>query len=180
MGVFTTIVCAYDGSGGSERALQLAALLAAAHSSELIIISVIEHVPRFAGTVGEVDESVREQAEEARERQHQALAVIDGLEVTQHKALLETGHPAQAIIAAAMHEHADLLVIGRSGHSEVWGRFMGSTADKITRHVPCWWPSESRRFTAPLSSSIGCIFRCYADSAGPFAQRCATTQGERA
>jgi nucleotide-binding universal stress UspA family protein len=137
MGLFTIILVAYDGSAGSERALRLAAQLAAVHTSELVIVSILEHVPRFAATVGEVDETVREEAEVARERQQQMLEIVDGLGVSRRRAILETGHPAQAIIAIAGQEHADLLVIGRSGHSEVWGRFMGSTADKITRHAPC-------------------------------------------
>jgi hypothetical protein len=34
-------------------------------------------------------------------------------------------------------QHADLLVLGRSGHSAIWGRFIGTTAEKVARHVEC-------------------------------------------
>ena len=111
MGLFRRILVAFDGSPGSERALLLAVQLAGEHGAELVIISVVEHLPRFAGTVGEVDESVRERAEALRQQQERAVQIAQ--------------------------EHADLLALGRSGHSEVWGRFMGSTAGKIARHAPC-------------------------------------------
>ena len=51
--------------------------------------------------------------------------------------LIRAGHAGQAIIQAATEGQVDLLVLGRSGHSEVWGRFTGSTADKASRHAPC-------------------------------------------
>jgi len=47
------------------------------------------------------------------------------------------GHPAQEIVRAAEQHRADLIVVGHSRHSSVWGRFLGSTAEKISRHAPC-------------------------------------------
>jgi nucleotide-binding universal stress UspA family protein len=48
-----------------------------------------------------------------------------------------TGHAAQRIVEYANAERADLLVIGHSGHTGVWGKFLGTTADKVVRHAPC-------------------------------------------
>jgi len=31
----------------------------------------------------------------------------------------------------------DLVVVGHAGHSHVWGSFMGTTAEKVSRHAPC-------------------------------------------
>jgi nucleotide-binding universal stress UspA family protein len=137
MGLFRRILVAFDGSPGSERALLLAIQLAGEQGAELAIISVVEHLPRFAGTVGEVDESVRERAEALRQQQERAVRIAQEQGVASPKTLLVTGHTAQLIVSAVEQEHADLLALGRSGHSEVWGRFMGSTADKIARHAPC-------------------------------------------
>ncbi len=47
------------------------------------------------------------------------------------------GHPAQQIVQVAQEHRADLIVIGHSGHSGVWGRFLGSTAEKVSRHAAC-------------------------------------------
>ncbi len=137
MGLFTRILVAYDGSSGSEHALLVAIQLASEHRAELVICSVVEHLPRFAGTVGEVDETLRERVEALRRQQEHALRLAQEYGGAAPKTLLLTGHAAQLIVSAAEQEQADLLVLGRSGHSEVWGRFMGSAADKITRHAPC-------------------------------------------
>lgn len=32
---------------------------------------------------------------------------------------------------------ADVIVIGQSGHSNVWSNFLGTTVDKWARHAPC-------------------------------------------
>jgi nucleotide-binding universal stress UspA family protein len=46
------------------------------------------------------------------------------------------GPEGDGLTAAAAHQ-ADLLVLGRSGHSQIWGRFMGTTAERVARHVEC-------------------------------------------
>jgi nucleotide-binding universal stress UspA family protein len=137
MSVFRRILVAFDGSPGSERALAAAIQLAVDQGAALVIISVVEHLPRFAGTVGEVDESVRERTDVLRRQQERAVRLAQEQDLATPKTLLVMGHAAQLIVRAAEEEQADLLALGRSGHSEVWGRFMGSTADKIARHAPC-------------------------------------------
>jgi nucleotide-binding universal stress UspA family protein len=84
-----------------------------------------------------VDESVRERTEALRERQRHALRLAEEQGITAPQSLLETGHAAQLTMTVAERERADLLVLWHSGHSEVWERFMGSTADKIVRHAWC-------------------------------------------
>ena len=137
MGLFTRILVAYDGSSGSTRALNTAVQLAGERGAALLVLSVIEHLPRYAATIGEVNETVREQTQALQDSQRRAHAIAQEYGVTVVKTMIEAGHPAQLIISVAERERADLLVLGRSGHSQVWGRFMGSTADKITRHAPC-------------------------------------------
>ena len=45
------------------------------------------------------------------------------------------GHPAQALVHYVKESHIDLLVIGHTGHSKLWGTFLGTTADKVVRHA---------------------------------------------
>jgi nucleotide-binding universal stress UspA family protein len=137
MGLFSRILVAYDGSSGSTQALNTAVQLAGERGATLLVLSVIEHLPRYAATIGEVDEAVRQQTQALEECQRRAHAVAQEYGVTAVKTMIEPGHAAQLIVSVAERERVDLLVLGRSGHSEVWGRFMGSTADKITRHAPC-------------------------------------------
>jgi nucleotide-binding universal stress UspA family protein len=50
---------------------------------------------------------------------------------------IEGGQPAQTIVRVAQEDGYDLVVMGPTGHSSPWGLFMGTTADKVTRHVTC-------------------------------------------
>lgn len=50
---------------------------------------------------------------------------------------VRSGHPAQALVRYLEEGRFDVLIIGQSGHSEIWGRFLGSIVDKVVRHAPC-------------------------------------------
>jgi nucleotide-binding universal stress UspA family protein len=50
---------------------------------------------------------------------------------------IRAGHPAQEILDAARAHRADLIVLGHSGRSGAWGRFLGTTAEKVSRHAEC-------------------------------------------
>jgi nucleotide-binding universal stress UspA family protein len=62
------------------------------------------------------------------------IAAEHGLELATR---IEAGHPAQTIVRVAKEGGYDLVVMGHTGHSSVWGTFMGTTAEKVTRHVTC-------------------------------------------
>lgn len=136
MAIFKRVLAAYDGSAGAERALQVALQLAQDQDSELCVISVEEQLPHYAATVGEMDEE-KERAnqffEKLGEQVTQQAAKL-GVPVSQH---VEPGQPAKTILEFAKEGHFDLLVIGRSGHNGTWGRFLGTTTDKVTSHAAC-------------------------------------------
>lgn len=137
MRLFPLILAAYDGSLGSERALESAIALARDQDTHLVILSVVDGLPRFAATMDEMDETIRVESDALAERQRLARRKAEEQGIMELSASVLVGYAAQLIVDAAEREHAELLVLGRSGHSEVWGRFMGSTADKIARHAPC-------------------------------------------
>lgn len=131
--MFSKILVGLDGSDGSKRALAAAIAIAEKFGSSLQSLSVIEpSAGRYAGTVGEADEAMRsaedylddvqEDAREAAAKRHISLETT-----TMH------GHPAAMTRTAGI----DLMVVGQSGHSNVWGTFLGTTADKISRHAGC-------------------------------------------
>jgi nucleotide-binding universal stress UspA family protein len=99
-------------------------------------ISVIEHLPHYAATVGEVKEA---QAEfEAffgkLTKQARDAAALQGVEL---ETVVKPGHEAETIVTFAEEGGFDLLVIGFVGHSNIWGRIMGSTTQNISRLAPC-------------------------------------------
>ena len=48
-----------------------------------------------------------------------------------------TGTPRDEILACARHQHADLIVLGVSGHGAIERAFLGSTAHGVIRHSDC-------------------------------------------
>lgn len=101
---FNAIVVACRDTPSCKRALESAAHLCAPRG-RVSILSVVERVPRFAGTVGEVEEHVRQQADGLRDLQAWALTRLDHLGVTSRTAVLEFGHPVHLISGyAERHE----------------------------------------------------------------------------
>jgi nucleotide-binding universal stress UspA family protein len=135
--VFERILIAYDDSPGARQALELAVMLAKqGGSAELVAVAVEAHLPHYGATVGEVDEerAVEEQACQRWLKTATAYAAEQGIEL---RTEIRAGHPAQEIIRAADAHHSNLLVIGHSGHSAVWGRLVGTTAERVGRHAHC-------------------------------------------
>ena len=135
-GIYKKILVAYDGSEGSRRALKTAIQMADCADAELHCISVEEKLPHYAATIGEVEEAKAERdayfdklIREARE-----MASDHGLEL--HSRVVP-GHEVESIITAARDGVFDLLVVGFVGHSNIFGRVMGSTTQNLSRLSPC-------------------------------------------
>ena len=132
---FRRILVAYDGSDPARAALEAALDLAAELGSEIEILAVEGPMPRYAATLGEVDDAVSERESffagvlsEAR-----SLARSRDLEVT---TTMRPGHPAEEIVRHAESVGAGLIVVGHRGH--FLQRFpLGSTAAKVTHHAHC-------------------------------------------
>ena len=134
--MFEHILLAYDGSAGAKKALQAALHLAQLSQTGVFALAVEERLPRLAATVGEMEE-----AKEAANHFYQdqlSAAFLQALAANvPFQSTIRIGHAARTIIDVAKEQHADLLVLGSSGHSNVWGRFLGTTAEKVSRHAPC-------------------------------------------
>lgn len=132
---FHRIVVGFDGSEASRSALDRALNLSEP-GEVVMVVAVQEDLPQYAEWRVEVDEVKEKEEQFFAEVQRQAES-----EAKHHRREVEfhvlRGHPAQRVVQFARDEHADLLVLGRSGHSGVWGTFLGTTADKIVRHAPC-------------------------------------------
>ena len=134
--MFKKILLAYDGSEGANRALEVGIDLAKIHGAELWALAVEEKLPRFSGTIDEV----KEEKQFANEHYGKLLEAAKvkakeaGIEI---KTLMQPGHPAQTIVAAAKEGKLDLVLVGHTGLSGVWAAFLGTTAEKVSRHAPC-------------------------------------------
>jgi nucleotide-binding universal stress UspA family protein len=130
------IVLGFDGSDGSWRALQEAGRLAGMDHCQLRIVS-IEELSSYPATVGEVIEEQESRESKFHKLQEEAIEKAMRAGALSVTADIKIGHPAKALIDYADAVGADLLVLGHSGHSGIWGTFLGTTADKIVRHAKC-------------------------------------------
>lgn len=134
--MFKRILLAYDGSEGADRALQVGIMLAQVHQAELWALAVEEKLPRFSATIDEVQEA-KEFASQHFGKLLAAAKTRAGEAGVDLKTLLRPGHPAQTIVQAAKEGKFDLVLVGHSGLSGVWAAFLGTTAEKVSRHAPC-------------------------------------------
>jgi nucleotide-binding universal stress UspA family protein len=125
--MFETIVLALDGSEGSSAAVPVAADVASRYESRVVIVHVDERVPGKGGVV-----SVRDQETiqaELRKRLDELTA--RGIDATLETVELILGGPAQAIEQVAERVGADLIAVGRHGHSPVGGLLLGGVTTRL-------------------------------------------------
>jgi nucleotide-binding universal stress UspA family protein len=134
--MFRRIVVAYDDSPGARLGLRAAIELARACHGEVTAVAVEAHLPHYGAIVGEVEDE-REIEERACRRWLKAAEAYAAEQGTRITTEIRAGHPAQQLVKAAEAHHADLLILGQRGHSAIWGRFLGSTTEKTSRHARC-------------------------------------------
>jgi nucleotide-binding universal stress UspA family protein len=117
------VLAAYNGSPASDRAVQAAVDFARGGAQ---VIGVTVRAP-----TGDTD------TEAPPTKLVETIAAHTGAFGMRLSTELRTGHPAQEILAAARSHQADLIVLGHSGRSGTWGRFLGTTAEKVSRHAEC-------------------------------------------
>ena len=133
--MFKRIVVANDGSDGGFKALALACDLARREGAKLHMISV-EQLPNIPASIDEVIETKNEE----NHKFHDALARASALAKKKGVRLdaeVVAGHPVAAIVSRVKAIKADLLIVGFMGHSALYERIIGSTADRLVRLAPC-------------------------------------------
>ena len=134
--MFQRILVANDGSDGALKAFDAAVELAAALNASLHMISVREDLPKYAETIGEIEE----EAEGARtyfQSLVQHAARRSALKGVALESTIVSGHEAKAIVDFARAGRYDLLVVGYVGHSKLYEHLWGGTSQNIARLAPC-------------------------------------------
>jgi len=135
--VFHKILLAYDGSPGSRKALRVAAQLADHVDAELHCICVEEMLPHYAATIGEVEEAKAEKDAYFDKLIREARQTAWDLAGIELHCRVVAGHEVEAVVTAARDGNFELLIVGFTGHSNIFGRVMGSTTQNISRLAPC-------------------------------------------
>ena len=121
--MFHKILVAYDGPVGAQRALMAAIEQNRCAPAEVHVLAVEEHLPHTVATVDEFDE----------ERAH-ANAYFELMLERARRQAEEYGLKIQTELRAGDY---DLIVMGHSGRFQVWTAFLGTTAERVSRHAPC-------------------------------------------
>ena len=134
--MYKHILIAYDGSSGAKRALARALTLAKIFSARIGAIWVRSSLPHFPETVDEIAEE-QEAADQYLERLKAELETAARDASVEISCEARSGHPAKSILRHAEETGVDLIVLGSRGHSDLWGRIMGHTADRVSENAHC-------------------------------------------
>ena len=127
------LVACVDGSAGGYAALAEAAEIAKRFGAQLVALSVEEGLPRYAATMGEVDEFKREKDRYFDDVGAEAARVAGEHGVTlRHE--VRVGHAADQIVRFVDEVGADLVVLGYKGHSRIAEFVIGNTAHKVNAY----------------------------------------------
>lgn len=128
------IVLAFDGSDGSEKALQWTIGFAKDNGAEIHVTSVMESIYtasfELVYDIGEIDDirkndMIKNTAKvEAIYKEHNVAS----------KSIILEGHPAEEIINYATKINADMIVCGTRGHGGFSAVLLGSIAHKLVTY----------------------------------------------
>jgi nucleotide-binding universal stress UspA family protein len=126
--VFGTIVLGLDGSEGSRLAVPVASDIAQRYGARLVVVQVDERVAAKGGmpSVRADEEQIRRELENETTR-----LAAEGIDTAFEVVEVVLGGPAHAIEAVAGRENAELVVVGRRGHSPVAGLLLGSVTQRL-------------------------------------------------
>lgn len=129
------IAVGLDGSDSSWSAFAEAIQQAKCKQAILHIVSIQESIDASysATEVLSAEQTARSVLEHIQIKA-KMQAENEGLTIT---SAIVTGHSAQALNAYVKDNSIDLLIIGDTGHSSIWGALLGTTADKIMRSARC-------------------------------------------
>ena len=134
--MFQKILVGYDGSKGGKAALRRAAAMAKESDAAVTVLWIREPLPRHSDLPGEFEAEAEAADEYFKERQKEVQEVAREYGVNL-PCQTKRGHPAKTIVKFADEGGYDLIVVGHSDHSELWGRLLGDTADRISDHAHC-------------------------------------------
>jgi nucleotide-binding universal stress UspA family protein len=133
--MFKKILLAYDGSEGAKKGLEVGINLAKLHQAELWALAVQEE-PDFARTTDMLEEgkSLGYQHYEQILATARTRAQEEGIKL---KTGIRSGHPPMTIVEMGKEGKFDLILVGHSRLSGMWARFLGDTAEVLSRYAHC-------------------------------------------
>lgn len=149
------ILWATDFSDEASDALRYAALMAGTFGAELVALHVI---PDFSPALYNTEEMIKgELAHRIAGMKTEMLKRLDKqnrIEGISFRSLVKEGKPAEAIVAAAREEKADVIVMGKKGRSGLDRLIIGSVASQVLRSSPVPVLATKKRSGKPVFKKI--------------------------
>jgi len=139
--MFNRILVGNDGSKGARKALQVAIDLAKQYEAELHQLTVNERLPRHVEVgglvgIGRVLSTEKDAADYSHQvsREGSRVATAAGVKLIPH---VVHGDAVTEITKVVKEHGFDLLVIGCTGHSAMFGHTWGSTSTELVQLAAC-------------------------------------------
>lgn len=120
----------------AQRAEEYACFFAARKHARLTVISVLEFAAGMDPAYPVNHQYLTERMQEASVLLTEAKQRIANRGISA-STRIETGPPSEAIVAAALTEAVDFIVLGTSGRSGLAHVLLGSTAERVISRAPC-------------------------------------------
>jgi nucleotide-binding universal stress UspA family protein len=127
-----TIVLGYDGSEGSEHALNQALELAGLEGARIVVVFAYEIPAAYGGETGDYRRMVREMGEQQVAK---AVARLQeaGIDYTVE---LVPDRPVAGLVDVAQKVGASMIVVGTNGEHPLTGIVLGSVPHKLVHVSP--------------------------------------------
>lgn len=133
--MFSTILCATDGSDHAGKAVAVAADLGRRYNARVIILTAYEPIPRELGAPY-LEDLVGRRLRAAEGLINAATPVMKGQGITPIVEILE-GPAARAILEVARTRSCDLIVMGARGLGPLGAMLLGSVSTRVVHEAPC-------------------------------------------
>ncbi len=133
--MFSTILCATDGSDHANKAVALAADLGRRYNARVIILTAYDPISRELGAPY-FEDLTGQRLRAAEGLVNAATAVMKGQGITPIVEILE-GPAARAILEVARTRNCDLVVMGARGLNPLGAMLLGSVSMRVVHEAPC-------------------------------------------
>jgi nucleotide-binding universal stress UspA family protein len=154
---FTRILVGVDGSDGSTRALEWAAVVAASTDAEVLAAHILTYDREFGRdlTLDTMRPWRRQLEHDLRTTWTEPLRAANVGHVC---TFFEAESCATGLVELANRDGADLVVVGSNGHGHLTGRLLGGLGDRLVHHgrlpvvvVPSTWSKRALRCAQMVS-----------------------------